>query len=306
MSCGTPVALFGFNRPEPTARVFAEIRRAAPPQLLFVADGPRSRADEPLCEATRRVIQGVDWPCKVQTNFAEKNLGCGHRIASGLDWVFSNVSEAIILEDDCVPCPSFFPFCEAMLARYRNEPQVMHISGSNFLLGKHAVKDSYYFSKYALVWGWATWKRAWQHYDFGISDWPRLPWPQVFPDRAEGRLWSRRLEPIYRKERQDTWDYQWIFTIWARRGLAITPRVNLVSNVGAGTAATHTHTPSACANLPTAELGALEHPSEFDIDEIADRLTFDHFYGGARLRERATWRYRLAKPFRLWRKWTGR
>src|SRR5687767_11209034 len=105
MSCGTPVALLGFNRPELTARVFAEIRKAGPPQLLFVADGPRSSADEAKCEATRRVIEGVDWPCKVQTNFAEKNLGCGHRVSSGLDWVFAQVEEAIILEDDCVPCP---------------------------------------------------------------------------------------------------------------------------------------------------------------------------------------------------------
>lgn len=307
MSCNTPVALFGFNRPELTARVFAEIRRARPPQLFFVADGPRSPADEPKCEATRRVIENVDWPCKIQTNFAETNMGCGHRISSGLNWVFSQVEEAIIVEDDCLPCPAFFTFCEAILARYRDEPKIMHVGGSNFSGNERPVNYSYYFSKYALIWGWATWRRAWKFYDFNIPAWPQFRKQRLrefFPDRIEAKHWPRRMEPIYRRERQDTWDYQWIFTLWANDGCAITPASNLITNIGTGVEATRTKD-SDCANLPTGDLGELQHPPRIEIDAAADRITFDRFFGGSRTRERATLKYKLTKPLRLWQKWTA-
>jgi hypothetical protein len=305
MACNTPVALFGFNRPDLTARVFAEIRRAQPPQLFLVADGPRSEADKPKCQATRRVVQEVDWPCKLHTNFSETNLGCGHRVSSGLDWVFSQVEEAIILEDDCLPCPAFFNFCDMMLAHYRKESKVMHVAGSNFLDGKGDVNFSYHFSKYALVWGWATWRRAWQYYDFSIRTWPEFRKRRLrefFPDRIEAKHWPRRMEPIYRRERQDTWDYQWIFTLWSRDGYAITPSANLITNIGAGTEATHTKE-SDCANLPPGNLGELRHPPQMEINHAADGLTFDRFFGGARMRECATLRHHLTKPLRLWRKW---
>ena len=307
MACHTPVALFGFNRPELTARVFAQIRDAQPPQLLFVTDGPRGEADKPNCDATRRLIEKVDWPCKVHTNFSETNLGCGHRVASGLDWVFSHVEEAIILEDDCLPCPAFFEFCEAMLTRYRDEPKVMHVAGSSFLGEKMDAAQSYYFSKYALVWGWATWRRAWRHYHFGIPGWPdfrKRRLRKLFPDSIEAKHWPRRMEAIHCGERQDTWDYQWIFTVWAQEGYAITPTANLITNIGAGAEATHTKE-SDCTDRPTRDPGKLRHPAKMEIDEAADRITFDRFFGGARMRERATLKHHLMKPMRLWRKWTS-
>ena len=126
----TPVAFLIFNRPETTARVFEAIRRVRPPKLLVVADGPRSdrEGENEKCRAARSVIERVDWPCEVITNYADTNLGCRTRISSGLDWVFANVDEAIILEDDCLPDPSFFPFCEELLARYRDDDRIMIIA----------------------------------------------------------------------------------------------------------------------------------------------------------------------------------
>src|SRR5688572_9392277 len=217
MSCATAVALFVFNRPRQAAEVFEAIRRARPPRLFLIADGPRHAEDVPGCEASRALAGQVDWPCEVRTNFSEKNLGCGRRVASGLDWVFQAAPEAIILEDDCVPAESFFPYCDELLARYRDDPRVMHIAGSSFLPPGSRCKHSYYFSKYALVWGWASWRRAWQHYRFSIPYWPefkRNKLPLICPDRLEERHWSRRCEPIYDGARADTWDYQWTCALW--------------------------------------------------------------------------------------------
>src|SRR4051794_25978263 len=127
--CKTPVAFLVFNRPETTRKVFEQIARARPGKLLVVADGPRRErtGEQELCRQVREVTEGVDWDCEVLTNYAEENMGCASRISSGIDWVFANVDEAIFLEDDCMPEPSFFRFCDEMLKRFRNDEQVMSI-----------------------------------------------------------------------------------------------------------------------------------------------------------------------------------
>lgn len=154
----TPVAFIIFNRPDTTEKVFAEIAKAKPPKLLVIGDGPRvSRQGEAeKVAAARSIIQCVDWDCEVQTNFSDVNLGCKRRVSSGIDWVFEQVEEAIILEDDCLPDPTFFRFCEELLARYRHDQRIGMISGDNFQFGSRRNDDSYYFSKYVHIWGWAT------------------------------------------------------------------------------------------------------------------------------------------------------
>ena len=177
----TPVAFIIFNRPDTTARVFAEIAKARPPKLLVVGDGPRANRDgeaDRVAEA-RAIIKNVDWPCEVLTNFSTPNLGCKKRVSSGIDWIFEQVEEAIILEDDCLPDPSFFQFCEEMLARYRHDDRIAMISGDNFLFGQVPVPESYYFSRYCHIWGWASWRRAWKDYDVNI--------PALAAIRTDGR-----------------------------------------------------------------------------------------------------------------------
>ena len=131
----TPVALLLFRRSEETARVFERIRQARPRKLFLIADGPRPGNQEEArsCEAARAVVERVDWPCDVVRDFAEENLGLKRRIPSGLDRVFGEVEEAIVLEDDCLPHPSFFPYCEELLDRYRDDERIVHIAGSQLL-----------------------------------------------------------------------------------------------------------------------------------------------------------------------------
>lgn len=275
-----------FNRPQVTRRVFSEIRRARPTKLLVVADGPRSdRPDDvALCAATREVISSVDWPCEVLTNYSDVNLGCKRRVSSGLNWVFEQVERAIILEDDCLPDPSFFPYCDELLERYADDQRVFHLSGVHFRFTGERNPYSYYFSRYSFIWGWATWRRAWQHYDVEMKLWPQVRdgrWLQGFlRDDVATAQFIEQFEAIYAGE-LDTWDYQWGLACWLQHGLSIRPHVNLVSNIGFGAQATHTTgEENPAANLPTMPISfPLRHPPFMMRDAYEDRFLQDKLGG---------------------------
>jgi len=256
------VAFIIFNRPDTTARVFAEIAKARPPRLLVIADGPRGHRDGEAerCAETRAIIDRVDWDCEVLTNYSDVNLGCRNRVASGLDWVFEQVPEAIILEDDCLPDPSFFRYCEELLERYRDDERISMIGGANFQFGRRRTEFSYYFSRYNHIWGWASWRRAWRHYDRRARAWPALRaggWLQTLIHSAdERRYWSSVFQAVH-DEKIDTWDYQWNLAAWTQGMVAIVPETNLISNIGFGAGATHTKGASAFSAMQT---GMMEFP----------------------------------------------
>ena len=234
----TPVVFIIFNRPEPTKKVFAEIAKAKPAQLFVIADGPRREhsSDEKNVAKTREIIKSIDWDCELFTNYSDDNLGCKKRVSSGITWVFEQVREAIILEDDCLPDSSFFRYCQELLEYYREDQRVGIISGDNFLNGDVLNKYSYYFSKYTHIWGWATWSNRWlEHYDVTINNWPQLRNDRFLLDamksKEEADYWGRIFERIYNNE-IDTWDYQWVLTNFLEKRLNIMPAVNLISNIG--------------------------------------------------------------------------
>lgn len=275
----TPVAFIIFNRPDTTARVFEAIRQAKPPMLLVIADGARiSKSGEAKkCAATRAIIDGVDWDCEVRTNYSDVNLGCGKRVSSGLDWVFQEVEEAIILEDDCLPHPTFFQFCEELLEYYRNDTRVMAISGDNFQMGKNHSDNSYYFSRYNHVWGWASWRRAWKHYDFAMTRWPEIRdgglLDSVLGRKELVKYWTTIFDWMYKSE-VDTWDYQWTFACWSQNALTILPEVNLISNIGFGADATHTQKDSPLSDMAVQSLEfPITHPKFVMRSAAADTFT---------------------------------
>lgn len=290
MSLSTPVAFIIFNRPDTTERVFEAIRQAKPLKLLVVADGPRiDRSDEvEKCTATRAVIDRVDWECEVITNYSDINLGCKRRVSSGIDWVFSQVEEAIILEDDCLPAPSFFQFCQTMLERYRYDDRISMIGGSNYQQKHSRTSDSYFFTKYAHIWGWATWRRAWKDYDVQMNTWPECKQRDLlqaaFHDRYEQKIWVDAFDKVH-AGKIDTWDYQWLYTCFSQSRLSIEPDLNLVSNIGFGAEATHTFGDSPWANLPTQDIWEIQHPPIVTRNVEADLYTFNHHYGGNNMRQ---------------------
>ncbi len=233
-----------FNRPEQTRRVAEAIARAKPDRLLVVSDGPRVDRpdDQTKIMETRAVIESISWPCEVLRNYAEVNLGCRKRVTSGLDWAFSLVEEAIILEDDLLPDPSFFPYCVELLERYRTEVRIAYIGGYQFFPKLSCVSDSYYFSIYGGIWGWATWRRAWNLHDDAMLAWPALKgagWPQlIFPKSHIASFFKNTWDAM--REGHNSWGYRWYFTIRKNDMLCVMPRDNLIENIGFGQDATHT------------------------------------------------------------------
>jgi hypothetical protein len=279
-----PILFNVFNRPDQTTRVFRMIRKVRPKYLFLKADGPRPDVpdDREKCRQVRNIIGQIDWDCEVQTLFYEKNLGCRDAMSGGIDWFFSKVDEGIILEDDCLPDITFFNFCRELLERYRDDERVMMISGDSFLFGRKKFEASYHFSKYGLIWGWATWRRAWRHYDVEMTSFPRFREERLISDIIENpkeqELWMYHFEKVFDNE-INTWDYQWTYTIFNRRGLAATPNVNLISNIGFNKYATHTlNKRDKLANLKTGSIKEIVHPAAVVLDEEADRYTMDNIY----------------------------
>jgi len=278
----TPVALVVFNRPSTTARVLAAIRKARPPQLFVIGDGARDRPERARVERVREIVEeSVDWGCEVFTDYSDVNLGPITRVASGLDWVFGTVDRAIILEDDTVPDPSFFRFCQELLEYYEDDPRVMHIAGSNLHWGKQFDDASYWFSKYVIPpWGWASWRRAWAHYDVDLEGLPQFKKERgvasIFKYRVEQMHRLRQFEAIY-EGRGTSWDMQWQYCVAANDGLAVCPRVNLIHNTGHGQEATRTVVTNKRVerNQASEMMFPLIHPADVAVNEKADR---HHFY----------------------------
>lgn len=275
----TPVALILFRRPETLAAVFRAVAAARPRRLYLIADGPRpGRPDDaPAVAAARAVVKRVDWPCEVTRLYAETNMGLRARVESGLSALFAAEERAIILEDDCVPDPSFFPYCAALLGRYATDPRVMAISGDCFQ-PRRPTPYSYSFSRYPHCWGWATWRRAWALYDGPMAEWPALregPWlRELLGDARAARGWQATFDRVYAGQ-VDSWAYRWTYSCWRRGGLTALPAVNLVSNIGFGAQASNTDgAASPFAALPARALEApLRHPPAVMADRRADAWT---------------------------------
>jgi capsular polysaccharide biosynthesis protein len=273
-----PIVFLIFNRPDTTARVFETIRQAKPPKLLIVADGPRSDRPDDIenCKAARAIVEKIDWDCEVFRNYSEVNLGCRKRVISGLDWVFEQVEEAIILEDDCLPHPTFFRYCQELLEKYRNDTRIMMISGDNFQFGRNKTEHSYYFSRYGHIWGWATWRRSWLLFDESMSTWPERrdqKWlEQLLGNEQAAVFWTRIFQGVY--DGFNTWDYIWIFTLWSHNGLTILPNINLISNIGFGSGTHTTMQNSPFANMKIASMPfPLVHPNLIQQNIEADNFT---------------------------------
>lgn len=262
-----PVVLLVFNRPDLTAKVFEAVRAARPPVLFVAADGPRGdRPDDVrLCSQTREIVQGVDWDCDVHWKFADRNLGCGPAVSQAMEWVFDGVERAVVLEDDCVPDPTFFPFCDELLELYQKDSRIMQIAGSNLQTPAEVFGvASYSFASFPLVWGWATWRRAWQHYDIAMTNWPRFRDTGGLDGLHATRSRRRHLRHEWNSIHagNGTWDHQWQYTVMSQHGLSIYPATNLVTNLGFRADATQTTLAGSMAAVPTRPLTfPLTHPS---------------------------------------------
>ena len=309
MNCKSPILFIVFNRPDVTATVFAAIRAARPARLYVAGDGPRSHrtGEDALCEQTRRIIDQVDWDCEVKTLFQPRNLGCKEGVVAALNWFFDNESEGIILEDDCLPSPDFFRFCDYMLEYYRHDNRVRHIGGSNLQHGQLHGDASYYFSRLTHIWGWASWRRVWQQYDKNLSGHTAEQIASAirdcFPEPLIAAKWKEIAQAL-QANKIDTWDYQLSIHGLLSGAVSVIPNVNLITNIGFGANATHTmDTGNRNANLPQGSLDeTITHPHHFVPAMAADLYTLNADFNIEAARKRLRKNNRIHIRLRRWLK----
>lgn len=281
----TPILILTWRRPDKLHRLLASLRPLQPKYLYFSSDGPKSPNDKELVLECRKLISNhVDWPCSISTLFFNENQGLRLAVSSAITWFFSFVDHGIILEEDCIPDPSFFPYCTELLSLYRDDLRVWSITGSNFQDSHPSISSSYYFSRYAHCWGWATWSNRWRHYSNNMANWDvacnQNLFDDIFLDKYERYYWIPLLSQLFQKSQPDSWAYRWLFTCLFYGGLSVNPRTNLVDNIGFDSAATHTKVSSHNQPSLIPLQFPLNHPTAILPSKSLDRYTFLNHYGG--------------------------
>ncbi len=275
----SPILFITFNRPDKTARVFDAIKEYKPERLYIASDGPRAHkeGEGDLVLETRKILSHIDWPCEVKKLYRDENLGCKVAVSSAITWFFEQEEMGIILEDDCLPNQSFFEYTTLLLNTYKDDEKVFHINGTNLLspIPKEKLDTTYYFSQNVHVWGWASWRRAWEKYSINMDTLhhDKAHILGQFTDKKVGTFWYSLFTHI-KEDKVDTWDAQWVYSIYKHGGLALSPSVNLIENIGFDQSATHT-TSATGADMFIKEteyldLNTVIHPKEYEVREDLD------------------------------------
>ena len=268
----TPVLLLTFNRPATSFKVLNTIKEAGIRKLYLASDEGRDESEKERVHKLRNdLLKRIDWDCEVKTLFQSENQGCKNGVSSAIQWFFDNEEMGIILEDDCLPTPTFFQFCSELLHRFKEDRRVWMISGNN-LLEENQSEASYFFTQiYSSIWGWATWRDRWSEYDIEMKGFKELlrkeEWENYFNQKQIFELRMQEISSIF--DGVDTWDHQWAFCRFKNKGLGVTPKFNLIKNIGFGEDATHTQSSDhGMADLKTYDLEyPLIHPKEMKVDD---------------------------------------
>jgi hypothetical protein len=285
MGYETPILLLFWRRPDTLKKVLYEIKKIRPKKLFLSCDGYKETdfaTKKRVGESKQLIDQVIVWPCKIYKNYSDTHKGCKKSVSQAISWFFQHVTEGIILEDDCLPGSDFFRFCSMMLKKYRHNKNVWAITGNNFQQGIVRGNSSYYFSKYVHIWGWATWRRCWAHYDSSIKFWPQWrhssAYRSTFQNSDEFTYWTRFFEETYQGW-INTWDYQWLATVWRNRGMTVTPQKNLVTNIGIGKSGTHTKKGVRFLQVKKEKNPhRIIHPPDFLVDRGADDFVFRNLF----------------------------
>lgn len=275
-----PILFCTFKRLDTAKQVFERIREAKPKRLYLVSDAARESVpgEQEKVQAVRDYIESnIDWECEVFKDYAKQNMGCGRRIFTGINWMFSQEEQAIILEDDCVPDPTFFSYCEEMLRYYKDSQEVLMVGGNNPIEHLYDNNKDYIFSRVPFMWGWATWKRAWDLYDYELTDWSQVKRTgkikKCVPIKKAYYIYEAEFDSLSSKKFDDVWDYQFMYTGMTHDMLCILPSKNHVQNIGFIEESTHTRNAPAWIHT---EVSPQSFPIRFrehvEWDEAFDRI----------------------------------
>ncbi len=279
----TPILLLLFNRPDSVKKLIQALEKKKPRNLFISIDGPRKNNQNDFKKITiiKKIISKINWKCKIQKKFNEENLGCKVAVITAINWFFDKNEYGIILEDDCIPSLDFFSFCEHNLIKYQNNNKVMQISGNNYLIDKKKCNDSYYFTTINDIWGWATWKRAWKHFNSDISEYDYATDYEMFFNYYKNKniiKWMKIYFDNALNKEHNIWSTQWTYSMIKNGGYTIAPRVNLVKNIGFDNLATTKNNKSfkLYNSVETRPLRITKEPEiiipRYDLDKIRFKL----------------------------------
>ncbi len=275
MQLTTPILFLTYKRFDTAEKVFNSIKKSRPRKLYFVSNAPKNNDLEEykkICKV-RSLIEQVDWDCNLITLFRDEYLDVKKSITSSIDWFFSLEEKGIILEDDCVPSQTFYPFCQNLLDYYENDEEVFSIGGCCFFEDLDLPDNEYRFSKHVYIWGWATWRRAWLKYDHKMTEWPNFKKSKSFKSFFRNSLiryyWINIFNSVY-SDQINTWDYQWVYSIWLNNGITIIPNRNLITNIGFGNESNFTNDINSLeANMKSSDL---DLPLNYIQTKIINRI----------------------------------
>ena len=291
----TPLLLLIFNRPKETEILIKRLSIFKPKKIYVFSDGPRTHSltDNINCRKSKSIIEKISWKCEIKKNYQKKNLGLKKAISKGISWFFQNEKRGLILEDDCIPNRDFFEFCTWGLKKFNNDSKVGSITGNNFLNNQVKIKNSYYFSKYAHCWGWATWRNRWELYDKNIKFWNKWRksknFESIFNSKLEKKYWIKIFDNV-KENNINSWAYPWNLCLWYHKKIVLTPKFNLVSNIGISKDATHTYFKNDNVSYQVKKLKKpyIKHTS-MQINDMADNYVFKNHLKG----QNYLWPYRL-------------
>ncbi len=285
MQLNTPILFLTYKRFETSEKVFESIKNARPKKLYFVSNAPKKNDIVELekVQKVRSLVKEVNWDCDVVTLFRDEYLDVKESITFSIDWFFEHEDKGIILEDDCVPSQTFYPFCQELLDYYQNDESVFSIGGCCFLEDKNLLDNEYRFSRHTYIWGWATWKRAWLKYDVKMTNWPVFKkskdYKNIFKNFVIRSYWTNIFNMVY-ENKFKTWDYQWLYTIWLNNGISIIPNRNLISNIGFGIESNFANDRNSLdANLKTSDINLpLKHINEIIFNNSEQKYVEKKIY----------------------------
>lgn len=281
----TAILVFIYNRPDFAVQLYKNIENYKPGKLYIASDGPKNKQDLAVIEESRSIFNTISWNCDVKYNYSDRNMGLRNRIVSGIDWAFTEEEQLIILEDDCLPHPDFFPFCDAMLVKYRDNDRIMSINGCNLNPSISLNnKETYLFTRYANSWGWATWRTAWHKFDSELSGLNNPELNSILKSHLTSPLrstfyWRYKLNEVV-SDRIKSWAFRWMFTLFTHKALAIVPRNNLIQNIGSDSRSTNTRGKLHFMNIPISGIDSsnIVYPDEIDPDNQYDSWVENSIY----------------------------
>jgi len=277
------VLLICFNRPDTTKVVFESIRKVKPKKLYVAIDGARisKPGESDLCAKVLKITKDIDWDCEVEYLIRDKNLGCKMGVTTAISWALTNEDRIIIIEDDIIAAPAFYYFADQMLEKYKNEKNIAAVSANNYTPIEDSQND-YFFSKYGHIWGWATWKRAWDAFDVEV--------PYIDSDIKNGYLkrlgletqelkyfnkLAKKISRLIHNGQINTWDYQFVYYRIRNQFISIVPKVNLASNIGINSSRINSKTKINTNYYPAVgDFIVQKHPQKVECNLIYDQYHF--------------------------------